>query len=304
MNPRGRRFLAHGVVGLALVGVSWLASWLHVEPFGRHAFFGLWLGYVLVVDAVVLRLRGESLLTRGLPGFILMFVASAPLWWAFEGINLLTDNWHYIGVSHYSTLQYALLATWNFSVVIPAVFETAELVSAFGVVRRFHHGPRLPLSGPTLAVLGILGVAMIPAMALWPRYVYPVAWLSLFLILDTANLALGRPSIASDLRRGDWQQVAALAVGALICGWFWEMWNFRALPKWEYSIPYLGFARVFEMPALGYLGYLPFGLEVYAGYHFLTGWSGLGGTASVPVIKQTSVATGHDLAHRREHGTP
>ena len=69
-----------------------------------------------------------------------MFVASAPLWWAFEGINQLTDNWHYLGVSHYSSLQYGLLATWNFSIVIPGVFETAELLSAFGVVRRFRQG--------------------------------------------------------------------------------------------------------------------------------------------------------------------
>ena len=66
--------------------------------------------------------------------------------------------------------------------------------------------------------------------------------------MDPVNLALGRPSIAADLRRGDWGNAAALALGALVCGWFWEMWNFRALPKWEYTIPYLAFARVFEMP--------------------------------------------------------
>ena len=64
------------------------------------------------------------------------------------------------------------------------------------------------------------------------------------------------------------------------------MWNFRALPKWEYTIPYLGFARVFEMPLLGYLGYLPFGLEVYAGYHFLAGWFSRLGTTSILIIEQ------------------
>jgi hypothetical protein len=31
------------------------------------------------------------------------------------------------------------------------------------------------------------------------------------------------------------------------------------------------FAYVFEMPLLGYGGYLPFGLEIYAAYHFLSG---------------------------------
>lgn len=295
MSLRGRRFLVRGAVGLALISVSWPASWLHVEPFGRHAFFSLWLGYILVVDSVVLRRRGESLLTRSPAGFVLMFVASAPLWWAFEGINQLTDNWHYIGVSHYSALQYALLATWNFSIVIPAVFETAELLGTFAVIRRFHHGPKIPLSGPTLIGIFAFGVAMIPAMALWPRYVFPMAWLSIFFIMDTMNLTLGRPSIASDLRKGDWRRVAALALGALVCGWFWEMWNFNALPKWEYTIPYLGFGRVFEMPVLGYLGYLPFGLEVYAGYHFLTGWFLNAGSANLLYVEQEPMSKGRDL---------
>ena len=54
----------HGMVGVALVGASWLMSWLHVEPVGRHAFFPLWLGYILIVDAVVLRRSRTSLLTR------------------------------------------------------------------------------------------------------------------------------------------------------------------------------------------------------------------------------------------------
>jgi hypothetical protein len=42
------------------------------------------------------------------------------------------------------------------------------------------------------------------------------------------------------------------------------MWNSRALPKWEYDISYAEWLRIFEMPLLGYGGYLSFGLETYA----------------------------------------
>ncbi len=49
------------------------------------------------------------------------------------------------------------------------------------------------------------------------------------------------------------------------------MWIYWAFPKWQYTIPLADFARVFEMPLLGFGGYVPFGLEVYAGYHFLVG---------------------------------
>jgi hypothetical protein len=61
----------------------------------------------------------------------------------------------------------------------------------------------------------------------------------------------------------------ALPLAALTCGFFWEMWNFFSLPKWYYTVPYVGFARVFEMPILGYTGYLPFALELFALYQFL-----------------------------------
>ena len=55
---------------------------------------------------------------------------------------------------------------------------------------------------------------------------------------------------------------AIIALGGLICGFLWEFWNFWAYPKWEYEIPLLGFGKVFEMPILGYGGYVPFAWSV------------------------------------------
>jgi hypothetical protein len=39
------------------------------------------------------------------------------------------------------------------------------------------------------------------------------------------------------------------------------MFNFYSLARWQYSIPYVQVLHLFEMPILGYAGYLPFGLE-------------------------------------------
>jgi hypothetical protein len=44
----------------------------------------------------------------------------------------------------------------------------------------------------------------------------------------------------------------------------WEFWNYWALAKWTYTVPYLDHLKVFEMPVLGYLGFPPFVLECYA----------------------------------------
>lgn len=56
---------------------------------------------------------------------------------------------------------------------------------------------------------------------------------------------------------------------ALVCGVFWELWNWHAYPKWVYDTPGWDFWHVFEMPLFGYLGYLPFGLELYPLAHLL-----------------------------------
>ncbi len=42
------------------------------------------------------------------------------------------------------------------------------------------------------------------------------------------------------------------------------------MPKWIYNVPFVGFWHIFEMPLLGYGGYLPFSLELYALYRLLS----------------------------------
>ena len=40
-------------------------------------------------------------------------------------------------------------------------------------------------------------------------------------------------------------------------------------PNWVYTLPVLNFAKVFEMPLLGYLGFPPFALECAVMYNFM-----------------------------------
>jgi hypothetical protein len=40
------------------------------------------------------------------------------------------------------------------------------------------------------------------------------------------------------------------------------------MPKWIYHVPLVPQQRLFEMPYLGYAGYLPFALECFAVYTF------------------------------------
>jgi hypothetical protein len=208
---------------------------------------------------------GTSLMTRSGWRVAWLFVASIPLWWVFEALNDRVENWHYYTPFEYSLLEYVLIGSWFFSTVIPAVFATTEVVRSFGwhPLRRL---PPLRMDGRRLLLYHLAGWAMLLLLLQWPGYFFAFIWLSLFFMLDPLVTALGGRSIGWHIARGDWSPVFNLAIGTLICAWFWEMWNFYAIPKWFYTVPYVDFLDVWEMPLLGYSGYIPFGLEVYAFY--------------------------------------
>jgi len=263
-----RRF-RHGWLGLGLVAVCWPLNW-GLEGMRTHAlFFPLWLGYVLAVDGLVLARTGDSPLTRAPRTFAALFLASIPLWWLFELFNLRLRNWEYLGREMFSDLEYFLLCSLSFSTVLPAVLVTAELYRGSGWIERFASGPRLQPTPRLCVGLFAAGLAMLAAMLAWPRYGYPLVWVSGVFLLDPLCVLLGRRSFLFDLQHGDWRPWASLWAGGLTCGFFWELWNYWSYPKWIYHVPGVGFAKVFEMPALGYLGYLPFAMEVWLLAHLL-----------------------------------
>ena len=224
---------------------------------------------MLTVDAIVLRRRGSSLLIRSPGGFALLFLCSAPAWWLFELLNWRTGNWQYSGRGQFSDLEYFLLATVSFSTVIPAVFETAELVRSSKWMPRLSNGPRLKSLPTVYRVMPFVGLTMLGLALIWPTYFYPLVWGWVFFVIEPINARWGRRSLIACVGRSDWRPVIALALGALICGFFWEMWNYYSFPKWTYNTPGVEFLYVFEMPLLGFIGYLPFAFELYAIAHLL-----------------------------------
>ncbi len=251
-------------LGLLLLGVFWPLNWALPGMRTAYLFFPLWLGYILAVDGLVLNRTGTSLWNRSRFEFGLLFVVSAPVWWLFEMINRRTANWQYVGSDSLSGFQYVLLCSISFSTVMPAVFETAELARSFRWVERFGNGPRIPATAPFKLSLFLAGAAMLGLTLRWPKYCYPFVWSSVVLLLEPLNAWLGRSLLLPRLERGDWRPVISLSAGALVCGFFWEMWNYYSLPKWIYHTPGAQFLHVFEMPLLGYGGYVPFALELYA----------------------------------------
>lgn len=273
-----RRFPLHGWLGLLLIALFWPLNW-SLDGLRTHwGFFPLWLGYCLFVDGLCLGRTGTSLWKRGRGAYVSLFVISAPLWWLFEAINLRTENWHYLGREAFSNLEYVALASLSFSTVLPAVLGTAELWAGTRLVRRI--GPGLVV-GRRPARMLVVGLVMLVLLFVWPRFFYPLVWISLYFIIDALNLWRGNVSLIDWLGQGNWRPVIALGAGSLTCGFFWELWNYESFPKWVYSIPWFDFWRVFEMPLAGYLGYPPFALELFASLHLVLGFFGRGRTGYV-----------------------
>jgi hypothetical protein len=266
------KFPMHGWIGLGLVVVFWTLNWSLSGLRTQWTFFPLWLGFCLTMDALVLWRTGTSLFFRSRLKYLLLFIASAPVWWLFELANARLQNWHYAGAQAFSPFMFWFWATINFTTVIPAVFGSAELMRSF-----FKKPVKGPVIQPTRIITAgffLAGWTMLILMAAWPGIFFPFVWVSLYFILEPINIWLGHRSLVEWTKAGNWQPVIALWLGVLLTGFFWEMWNYYSYPKWIYHVPWGDWLHIFEMPLLGYGGYLPFSLELYSLYNFLAGLLG------------------------------
>ncbi len=259
-----------GWLGVLLTGIFWFLAWNRFSwfaPMQKHTFTPLWIGYILVANAVSFRRTGRCLLIHRGTFFIMLFPLSAAFWWFFEYLNRFVQNWYYLGVAEFSPGEYVLFASISFSTVLPAVLSTMECLQTFRALNRpLMEGWKI--SGPHFRIAGwliiILAVMATSGLGLWPDYLFPLVWMAPFFVVVGVQWLFGVETSFTDLRSGDWRPVVLPALAALICGFFWELWNFQSLAHWEYTVPFVNRFHLFEMPALGYAGYLPFGLECLA----------------------------------------
>jgi hypothetical protein len=264
----------HGYIGLAIIiGAEALL-------FSGNRFVGgwftpiVWTGFVLFLDALIFRISHSSLLTTDRIEFVIIVVVSIGVWWLCEFYNSprfwksdLELWWHYHNIEPNPYLR-RVGYDWAFATIFPAIFLTAQmlLVTILRNLRRFR--PR-SLSKSVLYAIILLGaIGVIVPLLFISTWLAPVIWLSFILLVDPINHLRGWPSILGDLEQGNYRRLFALLAAGGICGILWEFWNYWALARWTYTVPYLGNVKVFEMPVLGYLGFPPFAIECWVMYIF------------------------------------
>lgn len=264
---RCKPFPWFGWCGLVLGAVGWALAWTRFEwfsPFQAHTFLPLWLAYILVMNALCVQRSGRCLMTDHPRAYLALFPVSAAFWWFFEYLNRYVWNWYYCGLEQMGAAEYAAFASLSFATVLPAVTATADWLATF---RPFADGrlcgmARVDLSSRvSLAGLALTAAAGLTGIVFAPDLAYPLLWISPLAVFLAVQYASGDETVLDGLRSGDWRVVVRFATAALICGFFWEMWNFHSSAKWVYAVPFVHAFQLFEMPVIGFAGYLPFGLE-------------------------------------------
>jgi hypothetical protein len=110
----------------------------------------------------------------------------------------------------------------------------------------------------------LVASAGLTGIGIWPDRLFPLVWVAPLLVITAVQMLANEDTIFAVLGKGDGTTLWLAALAALVCGLCWEMWNYKSLVHWEYAIPSVNAFKLFEMPVLGYAGYLPFGLECLA----------------------------------------
>ena len=168
-------------VAMCRMLVSEGATLARIEPFWSWNTPICWTGFILFADAIVYRARGDSWIRSAPREFVLLAIASIPLWLVFEFYNLYIDNWYYDGLPENFWLRMFGYA-WSFATISPAIFEAADLFAvlraggagragkagyAFSRVHPAHPAPPAPPAHPALWIL--IGALMLTVPAAAPE---------------------------------------------------------------------------------------------------------------------------------------
>jgi hypothetical protein len=266
MDGTGRSPIALAAAVAVLV-MAVILAWLEVGPVPTWFYVCAWYPTLVILDALVTRLGGGSLLARPRQ-LAAMLWWSAIIWFLFEALNFRLRAWYYVFVPEHRVERWLGTAI-SFATVVPAVLLLARLLERYGVGRALRARP-VTVRSRDLRFSVALACVMLALALVFPRVFHPLTWGAVWLLAEPL-LYRSDPerSLFGDLARGEWGRIVRLMAAGLIAGALWETLNHLARGQWIYTVPFLEGVTLFEMPPLGFLGFPFFALEVWSLYHLL-----------------------------------
>ncbi len=243
---------------------------LQIEPF--HTYFTpiIWVSFISFIDGWTHARSGRSLWSERKSVWPILLPASVVWWLLFEFYNCYLENWHYIGMPTIPIRYPGYIV--SFATIFPGILCTAEFLLTFSFFREWQ-GREHPIGPRGLwisFVLGLIAVAfpLFVSSREVRHYLFAPVWVGYIFLIEPVLYSCGSFSLFRAWEKGRIGVVATYLTAGVICGALWEFWNYWAGAKWLYTVPVSQTVRYFEMPALGFLGFIPFAWECYALFSF------------------------------------
>jgi len=230
-----------------------------------------WWAYILFLDALIEKKWKKSYIYHYPGEFALMAVYSFGCWLIYEFYNI-----YYIPNWYYTPLPEAWLPRWilyfvSFATIFPGIFLAARCCELIGLFKTWKMKAWNLNKKKLYAWLTVGIVFLVFPFIYSSTYLFALVWLGFALFLDPINYMLGYESILKDFENAKISKFMNLMLGGYICGFLWEFWNYWALRKWIYTVPFTQNIKIFEMPIAGFTGFGPFAVECFCMWAFLRG---------------------------------
>jgi hypothetical protein len=244
---------------------KWIIIWADLPLF--------W-GFALLLDGwVYVRTGGKSIISRSVQELIGIGVASVSGWLLFEFLNFFVDdNWLYPKGDLIPDNQFTIYAVIGSAGLMPLAFEWYSLLITFPSLKdRFSNGPKITIPKWIINIILVSSFVLLFLISFYPDTLFTLLWVVPLVILSAVLDKLRIWSPFDLIKKGNWSSVLIFALAYLIQGFLLEFWNyfsathengqiFTQTPAyWAYSLPFVNAYHVFEMPVVGFMGYLPFG---------------------------------------------
>ena len=245
-------------MAVVFLGAFFLGPGLRMDPFYSWFYLFAWWPYIIGAEAWLWP-RGRSVLFNRPGRFFTLIPLSTFIWLIFEVFNFRLENWHY------HLIQRSIYLRWPgyflaYGTVLPGLLVTRNLLYQIWPPKEASREKTHNFE-PALPVVFFMGLVFLTLPVIYPRYYFPLVWGGFVLLLEPFLYMASSRCFLKDMEANNYSDIIRWLAAGLVCGIFWEFWNFWAGSKWYYTVPFVGGGKIFEMPVLGFFGFPPFALE-------------------------------------------
>ncbi|MCF6147442.1 MAG: hypothetical protein E3K37_02165 [Candidatus Kuenenia sp.] len=275
MNNTSFTFKLHGWIGVILICIVELCTAFQSNLFIAYKISVwatplCWVGYVMLLDAIIYKLKGNSLLCNRRREFYVQMPLSIAFWLLFELYNLHMKNWEYHGLPQ-NNIELCIGMGLAFAMIMPGIFQTTELLETLRIfdnyiIAKLHVTNRIIYGSIVLGFFFIMAPLLVSSD--YACYLFGLVWTGYVMIFEPIVYCSKGNSLLKDLETGKLSRIISLFIAGYLCGFFWEFWNYWSPSKWIYTAPFMKDIKIFEMPVAGFLGFGPFAWEYFCFYEF------------------------------------